>query len=255
MKLNMGVPNRVDEVLSPFRLSNQQLHRLIDVISTDLQLGLEKGCPNSSAAMLPSFLPALPDRTGKQEALRDFDSFTVFERIVFNFFLSEQGKFLSIDLSGTNFRCMLLSLPGQSVENGDDDMDGIDRDQALPQLQSTNYVLTKEIMTGTGDAVKMITNFHMKNFFLMFFFQLFDFVVSCLEKFLNENNLLDANLPLGFVFSYPCEMLSLRRGHLLWWTKGFTASNCVGQDVVQLLEQAIARNGVRSVFLLYCKSI
>lgn len=51
---------------------------------------------------------------------------------------------------------MLLSLPGQGVENGDDDMDGIEtNDQAVPQLQSTNYVLTKEIMTGTGDAVKI----------------------------------------------------------------------------------------------------
>lgn len=64
MKLDMGVPNRVDEVLSQFRLSNQQLHRLIEVIAADLQVGLEKGCPDSSAAMLPSFLPALPDRTG-----------------------------------------------------------------------------------------------------------------------------------------------------------------------------------------------
>lgn len=80
-------------------------------------------------------------------------------------------------------------------------------------------------------------------------------------------------LPLGFTFSFPCQQLGLDkvRGQLwpqgdvgvprhevaaqplllpllqavlLTWTKGFSASDCVGKDVVQLLREAAQRKQV-----------
>lgn len=53
-------------------------------------------------------------------------------------------------------------------------------------------------------------------------------------------------LPLGFTFSFPLQQLGLTKGMLARWTKGFNCSGVVGEDVVQLLKDAIARRGVSS---------
>lgn len=54
----------------------------------------------------------------------------------------------------------------------------------------------------------------------------------------------DEKLPLGFTFSFPLTQLGLTKGMLARWTKGFNCSGVVGEDVVQLLKDAIARRGV-----------
>jgi len=84
-----------------------------------------------------------------------------------------------------------------------------------------------------------------------------------------KQDLMEQILPLGFTFSFPCQQLGLDKvrgqlrgdggalGHkaqppllpllqavLLSWTKGFSASGCVGQDVVQLLREAAQRKQV-----------
>lgn len=51
-------------------------------------------------------------------------------------------------------------------------------------------------------------------------------------------------LPLGFTFSFPLQQLGLTKGILETWTKGFKCSGVVGNDVVQLLKDAIKRRGV-----------
>jgi hexokinase len=61
-------------------------------------------------------------------------------------------------------------------------------------------------------------------------------------KFLREFHLENASLPIGFVFSYPCELLSIRSARLLWWTKGFDIEDCLQKDVVELLEEALDLN-------------
>src|SRR5258708_24815378 len=52
-------------------------------------------------------------------------------------------------------------------------------------------------------------------------------------------------LHLGLTFSFPVEQTALASGTLLSWTKGLSATGAVGQDVVQLLQDAFNRNGVR----------
>lgn len=76
--------------------------------------------------------------------------------------------------------------------------------------------------------------------------QLFDHIAACLAKFTKEEQVQSETLPLGFTFSFPLTQKGLTKGYLERWTKGFNCSNVVGNDVVQMLEDAIARRGVRT---------
>ena len=48
-------------------------------------------------------------------------------------------------------------------------------------------------------------------------------------------------VPLGLTFSFPVEQTALNQGKILTWTKGFAAKNAIGNDVVQLLQDAFNR--------------
>lgn len=73
--------------------------------------------------------------------------------------------------------------------------------------------------------------------------QLFDHIAECLANFMKEHSVYEEKLPLGFTFSFPLTQLGLTKGILARWTKGFNCSGVVGEDVVQLLKDAIARRG------------
>jgi len=45
--------------------------------------------------------------------------------------------------------------------------------------------------------------------------------------------------PLGFTFSFPCKQEGLASARLTSWTKGFTCSGVVNEDVVKMLQTAI----------------
>jgi hexokinase len=49
----------------------------------------------------------------------------------------------------------------------------------------------------------------------------------------------DGKLDLGFTFSFPVKQTALERGTLINWTKGFSATGAAGQDVAQLLQNAL----------------
>lgn len=121
---------------------------------------------------------------------------------------SERGKFLALDLGGTNFRVLIIHL------NGENEF----------KMQSKIYAVPQSIMLGKGEG-------------------LFDHIAECLANFMKENNVYKERLPLGFTFSFPLQQLGLTRGLLSQWTKGFACSGVVGEDVVQLLKDAIARRG------------
>ncbi|NXC48671.1 HXK2 protein, partial [Penelope pileata] len=118
---------------------------------------------------------------------------------------TERGSFLALDLGGTNFRVLVVHV----ME------DGI-------QMASEIYVIPTAIMQGTGQA-------------------LFDHIIDCIVNFQMKQELMDHVLPLGFTFSFPCQQLGLDKAVLLSWTKGFGATGCVGQDVVQMLREAAQR--------------
>lgn len=180
----MDLPPLVREHLADFTIRREKLEEIRDSMYREFKLGLEIGSPPSSVAMIPSFVPAVPDG-------------------------NESGEYLTIDLSGKNLRVLFVRFHGKSRRY---------------DTEKHNYMVPKEIMVGTGA-------------------ELFDFIVSCLEKFLVAFNLIDKELPLGFVFSYPCEMKGINSARLLFWTKGFNVEDCLHQDVGRLLKEAVKRNG------------
>ncbi|XP_070789896.1 hexokinase-3 [Pituophis catenifer annectens] len=121
---------------------------------------------------------------------------------------SERGDFLALDLGGTNFRVLMVQVKSQ--EEG-----GV-------HIINETYAIPPEITQSTG-------------------LQLFDHIVNCMVDFQTKHGMSAHALPLGFTFSFPCNQISLDKGILLRWTKGFSATDCVGEDVVNLLRDAVQR--------------
>ncbi|NXO84031.1 HXK2 protein, partial [Sitta europaea] len=118
---------------------------------------------------------------------------------------TERGDFLALDLGGTNFRVLVVHVTEEGIS-----------------MASEIYVIPAAIMQGTGRG-------------------LFDHIMDCIMDFQMKQNLLTQMLPLGFTFSFPCQQVGLDKALLLTWTKGFSASDCVGEDVVQMLRDAAQR--------------
>ncbi|KAL8212178.1 UNVERIFIED_CONTAM: hypothetical protein K2H54_040287 [Gekko kuhli] len=121
---------------------------------------------------------------------------------------SERGDFLALDLGGTNFRVLVVRL--RSPQEG-----GVN-------ITSESYTIPTEVAQSND-------------------IKLFNHIVSCIMDFQAKHGMQNHTLPLGFTFSFPCNQLSLDKGILLRWTKGFSALGCVGKDAVQLLREAVER--------------
>ncbi|XP_040892463.1 hexokinase HKDC1-like [Toxotes jaculatrix] len=173
---------KVDETLSPFRLSHKQLQLVKARMRAGLEAGLKSKGP-TAIKMLPSFVYRTPAGT-------------------------ERGKYLALDLGGTNFRALLVNFKKGR--------------QQTPRLYHKIYTIPLEIMQGTGE-------------------ELFDHLAECISEFLDYMGVKNARLPAGFTFSFPCEQSAIDTGTLVSWTKGFKATDCEGHDVVGMLRDAIKR--------------
>lgn len=120
----------------------------------------------------------------------------------------EEGKFLALDLGGTNFRVVLIDIaPGGKFE-----------------MDNEVFAISKEIMEGPGE-------------------QLFDHIAESLATFVKSRKLDDRILPLGFTFSFPVRQKGLDKGELITWTKGFKCEGVEGSDVVAMLKKSIGKRG------------
>ncbi|XP_062392521.1 hexokinase-2-like [Sardina pilchardus] len=118
----------------------------------------------------------------------------------------ENGDFLSLDVGGTNLRIMLVQ-----VKDG------------VPTVNKENEEeIPEEKKRGSGE-------------------EFFDYIADALGTFLEKK--LPKMPGLGFIFSFPCRHIALDKGILIKWTKEFSCSGVEGQDVVQLLKDAIRRQG------------
>ncbi|KAJ0183264.1 hypothetical protein K1T71_001240 [Dendrolimus kikuchii] len=173
----------IHEECEIFHISDKQIREIMSRLHNDLLKGLCKDThAKSTVKCWITYIQDLPN--GK-----------------------ERGKFLALDLGGTNFRVLIINL-------GENHFD----------MQSKIYAIPNNIMTGTGVA-------------------LFDHIAECLANFMKEHNVYEERLALGFTFSFPLKQLGLTKGVLQRWTKGFSCSGVVGEDVVQQLKDAIARRG------------
>ncbi len=125
----------------------------------------------------------------------------------------EKGEYLALDLGGTNFRVMLVSLPGSG--------------KPPRVVVEAKYKLLGDHIRTTGDA-------------------LFGAIAGYLHKFLKEHAF-TRDYALGYTFSFPVKLLGIDEGILVKWTKDFSASGVVGQKVVALQAQALMEKSVRNV--------
>lgn len=127
---------------------------------------------------------------------------------------NEKGRFLALDLGGTNFRILELELKG----------DGKYRISKVKK-----FVLAKRYITSTA-----------KDFF--------NFIASCIKTFIEENkSSSQEERNIGFTFSFPVEQTGIASGTLLRWTKGFNVKGVIGHDVVGLLDEALVKNGLDNI--------
>ncbi|TBU50506.1 hexokinase-domain-containing protein [Dichomitus squalens] len=156
---------------------------------------------NHPMAMIPTFVTGVPDGT-------------------------EIGTFLALDLGGTNLRVCEVELLGNKEF----------------VLRQQKYKVSEQLKTGEASV-------------------LFDYLADSVDAFLTDfasavpssptNEQVnpfgspplseEPAVPLGLTFSFPVEQTALNRGRILTWTKGFSAKNAVGNDVVQLLQDAFNR--------------
>lgn len=115
---------------------------------------------------------------------------------------TEQGFAMALDMGGTNIRATKYLLRGNGV---------------LEVIKEVKHAFPPEYMSGTAD-------------------QVFGFLADCVV----ESNP-EPGTKLGFTFSYPCEQTAINHSTLVEWTKGFSATGCVGHDCVALLEKALAK--------------
>lgn len=172
---------QIESLTRDFVLTNDQLEKVASILLNEFNLGLGKETnKDAKVKMFPTYVRDVPNG-------------------------SEKGKFLALDLGGTNFRVLLIDLHGDQFK-----------------MENRVFPIAQELMLGTGE-------------------QLFDHIAACLADFMGEYNMKDTKLPLGFTFSFPCMQEGLTRARLVSWTKGFKSSGCVGEDVVDLLRAALAR--------------
>ncbi len=111
----------------------------------------------------------------------------------------EKGRFLALDLGGTNVRATLVELGGK-------------RDVRALGHQSFRLASTTGTMHDLFDPVA-------------------EFVVDILAD--------GGSHEIGFIFAFPMDQTGVRSGRLTKWTKEFAFDGVEGEDVVALLERAI----------------
>ncbi|KAL3679358.1 hypothetical protein R1sor_022314 [Riccia sorocarpa] len=125
---------------------------------------------------------------------------------------TEKGVYYALDLGGTNFRVLRAVFlgPGEGCTQ-----------------ESEVFAIPQELMLGTSE-------------------QLFDFIVSRLQDFVNRETQNKSppeghKRELGFTFSFPVKQTSVASGTLIHWSKGFKVSGTEGRDIVEVLREAIDR--------------
>ena len=185
------LPSEIATLQAQWDLSHHELAQdFVQEFHAQMQRGLRDQSP-SSLAMIETFMP-------KTAAFKP-------------------GTYLGLDLSGTNFRAVLLS---------------IDRKQRVERGPS---IAVFRIPTDLKQATEgRVANSE----------ALFDFVASRIKVFLENEGVLHKNIRVGFTFAFPTRMTGVSSGLLIKWTKTWDVPDLVGADPVVVLESALERVGL-----------
>ena len=177
-----GGSQPVEQVLKSFHLDDEALRSIKAAIGRELELGL-----------------------------RDEEKATIKMLITYVRELSrgdESGSYLALDLGGTHFRVLLVTMsPGVSE----------------PKVTSTIHDIPAEMLVTPNGR------------------ELFDYIALKLLEFVKQYKLKRRRISLGFTFSFPCKQYGLTQSILVKWCKGFSVGGVVGTDVVRQLKDALKR--------------
>ena len=172
------------DIKADLNVSTEKLNQVVVHFINDMIDGLNGN--NSDFKMLPSF--------------------------VYKGTTGVSGRYLALDLGGTNFRVICCTI----------------NDGVKTEDEQQKYEIPKKLMQRDATAN-----------------DLFDFIAERVRRFVETATSLkdvgSETLPLGFTFSFPVEQKSISSGTLITWTKGFATSKTEGKDVVELLRAAFKR--------------
>jgi len=176
--------DEIEKICKEFYLNDEQLREVEQRMVLEINWGLGKSTNSiSNIKSYITYVSQLP--TGR-----------------------EHGKFLALDLGGTNFRAILIELEAGT---------------ASIKMKSVKHPVSQDLMQGPG-------------------VNLFNFMVDRLRDFMIEHQLLNnIRYKLGFTFSFPTIQHGLNSADLANWTKGYVCSGVEGEDVGRLLNESIAR--------------
>ncbi|KAI7847202.1 hexokinase-domain-containing protein [Circinella umbellata] len=166
-----------------FDVTTERLRTITDQFVKEMRRGLDHD--GATVAMIPSYVSGRP--TG-----------------------DEVGRYLALDLGGTNLRVCEFDLKGKG-------------DYSVKQQK---FVISDELKTGD-----------MRD--------LCDYIADSVDTFLTEHcskpGPNEEMLQLGYTFSFPVLQTAINRGVLKQWTKGFSSTNAVGKDVALLLQESFKK--------------
>eukprot|EP00095_Tigriopus_kingsejongensis_P009058 maker-scaffold308_size214241-snap-gene-1.39 protein:Tk09058 transcript:maker-scaffold308_size214241-snap-gene-1.39-mRNA-1 annotation:"hypothetical protein CAEBREN_04775" len=190
---------KLEDICRQLHISTVDAHEVRNLMHSAIELGLKTpggggrgggGRVRSSLQCFPTFITQLPKG-------------------------DERGRYLALDLGGTNFRVLFVELFGSP-----------DRP---PQIQAQRYPIPAGIMSSSGE-------------------ELFDHIARCMINFLGQIQLEACQVQaLGFTFSFPCQQKRVDSAVLTHWTKGFQCSGVVGEDVCALLRRSLDKHGLAGI--------
>lgn len=130
----------------------------------------------------------------------------------------EQGQVVAVDFGGTNVRVMLVQLSGQGQTS-------ILRRRSFPLKDKQGHYDYTTVSTSGSE--------------------LFDFITGKISEIV----VADSAYPLGHTFSFPCRQYGVNQAELITWTKEIMTAGVEGQDVGQMLQNALNNKGLGRVVL------
>lgn len=172
----------VEELCQPLLLTHETLSQIKKLFLKNIKLGLDK--ITHSKAVVKCFLTYVQNLPSG----------------------CEKGRCLVLDLGGSNFRIMLMTLNAQMKY----------------KITSKKFNFPENLLQGSG-------------------VDFFNYVAMCLSNFVKKLNLHMEELPLAFSIAFPTRQYGLHMAELVSWGKNFNLPDVVGRNVVELLQQAVER--------------
>lgn len=171
----------LEQVLKSFDISDDSLKIIKQAIGKEFELGLSDE-DNATIKMLITYV---------RELSRG----------------DETGSYLALDLGGTHFRVLLVTLTGGGKAK---------------VTTAVHDIPQQLLITQNGQ-------------------ELFDYIALKLLEFVQQYKLKRRQISLGFTFSFPCKQYGLTQSVLVKWCKGFKVGGVIGTDVVKQLKDALKR--------------